>query len=94
MRSESSEKRLITTRRTLHRASENIAAQNIRTERSNALDIAFEDYTRVDVGVVRDEGTHNPQQATKSLIADIAAQLDSLDQQRQKLADLLRNVSL
>jgi hypothetical protein len=94
MRSESSEKQLITCRRATHRASESFAAQDIRNEQSSALDIAFEDYTRVDVGVVRDSATHNPHQAAKSLVADIAAQLDSLDQQRCKLADLLRNVSL
>jgi hypothetical protein len=94
MRTESSEKRLITTRRAMHRAGENVTAQDIRAEQSNVLDIAFEDYTRVDVGVVRRSSTDGQPQATKSLVADIAAQLDALDQQRQKLADLLRNISL
>jgi hypothetical protein len=47
----------------------------------------------VDVVVVRDSAKHNPHQAAKSLVPDIAAQLEALDEQRQKLADLLRNVS-
>jgi hypothetical protein len=94
MRSESSEQRLITSRRAMRRASENSAPRDIRNEQSNALDIAFENYTRVDVGVVRRSSTNGQPQATKSLVADISAQLGALDQQRQKFADLLRNVSL
>ncbi len=94
MRSESCEKRLTTTRRAMRRASESIAAENICTGQSDALDSAFEDYARIDVGIARSSSTDSLHQVTKSLVADIATQLDALDRQRQMLTDLLRNVSL
>jgi len=94
MRIESIVKRLVTGRRANRRASEKRPTQISTAEHGSALDLAFADYTRVDVGAGRQSITTNPHQATKSLVAEIAAQVEALDQQRQKLADLLRNVSL
>jgi hypothetical protein len=94
MRIESIVKRLVTGRRANPRPSENRPTQVSTAQHGSALDLAFADYTRIDVGVGRQSITANPHEATKSLVAEIAAQVEALDQHRQKLAELLRNVSL
>jgi hypothetical protein len=63
----------------MRRATQRSTAQTNGMQRSDAFDLAFEDYTRVDIGVVRDSAVPGPQQATKLLIANIAAQLSALD---------------
>jgi hypothetical protein len=94
MRIESIVKRLVTGRRANPRAGENLLAQISTGGHGSALDLAFAHYTRVDVGAGQQSTASDPHQATKSLVAEIAAQVEALDLQRQKLADLLRNVSL
>jgi len=62
---------------------------------AEVLDAAFDDYRRVDVAAPRSEcSRRETAHMTKALIADIAAQLDVLDRQREQLASLLRDVNL
>jgi hypothetical protein len=61
------------------------------------LDEAFADYTRVDGGMAARElsaieSQSNLQTTTRELIADISAQLATLDMQRRQLAKLLESV--
>ena len=59
---------------------------------ADALDQAFADYSRVDVGDSPIEATSDPRSMTKELVADIARQLNILDRQRDQLAALLSSV--
>ena len=62
---------------------------------AEVLDAAFDDYRRVDVAARRSESPRGETaRMTKTLIADIATQLDILDRQREQLATLLRDVNL
>lgn len=68
---------------------------------SDALDAVFEAYTRVDPishangdQSSRASDVSSARSTTKALIADIAAQLDILDRQRQQLAALLSEAEL
>ena len=80
---------------------------------ADAIDTAFEEYSRVDVGASQVEaprGNISPvgesnlatdsrdrgaaRSITKDIAANIAAQLDLLDRQREQLAALLRDVAL
>ena len=63
----------------------------------NVLDEAFADYTRVDAGSPASESstiesTASLQTTTRELIADISAQLVTLDTQRRQLVRLLESV--
>jgi hypothetical protein len=58
------------------------------------LDAAFDDYRRVDVATSIDSSRNKSAGMTKALIADITAQLDILDRQREQLANLLKDVNL
>ena len=101
MRREIKEQRLLTgASRTRRLRVHNFApALEDTLQNCDALDVAFETYNRVDVGTSPRPNSgapisSNAKAATRTIIADIAAQLDALDRQRQRLADLLRDVSL
>jgi hypothetical protein len=71
------------------------ASSDIST--ANAVDAAFAHYTRVDPGSPAGEScaAQSPsslQTTTRELIADISAQLATLDQQRRQLVHLLASV--
>jgi hypothetical protein len=73
--------------------------QTIELPAADVLDAAFEEYSRVDVGACHVEAPRgsatlagDARTMTKSLVADIAVQLDILDRQREQLAALLRDV--
>ncbi len=81
-------------------------SQSIRGARESAsnksttivLDEAFADYSRVDAGTPSNEVPatsipNNWQSVSRDLIADIAAQLETLDSQRRRLARLLEGVN-
>lgn len=73
--------------------------QTVELPAADVLDAAFEEYSRVDVGDCRVEAPSgnvtlagDARSMTKDLVADIAAQLEVLDRQREHLAALLRDV--
>ncbi len=101
MRSELSEQRLVAGAKRMRRVADQNTAPAVpdSSRDRNALDTAFENFTRIDVGSTPGSSSHTPTASnatttTKAIIADIAAQLDALDRQRQRLSDLLRNVSI
>lgn len=59
-----------------------------------AMDAAFADFSRIDVGTPRVETSGERRKVTKEIVANIAAQLGTLDRQREQLAELLRSVEL
>ena len=60
---------------------------------ADVLDAAFDQYTRVDAGAPTSATLQRDRQAmTCSLIADISAQLEILDRQRQQLAEMFADV--
>lgn len=57
---------------------------------ASAFDAAFADYNRVDTAIK--SASPQPKSPTQILIADIATQLEALDNQRRQLARLLESV--
>jgi hypothetical protein len=58
----------------------------------DVLDNAFDEYTRIDAGTPTGSAPRDARAMSKTLIADIAAQLDILDRQRRQLEALLGDV--
>ena len=58
---------------------------------ADALDAAFDEYSRIDAVPQQVTPPRAARAMTKDLIADIAAQLHVLDRQREQLAALLRD---
>ena len=61
---------------------------------ADALDAAFDEYSRTDAVQQQATPQREARAMTKDLIADIAAQLSVLDRQREQLASLLRDAAV
>jgi hypothetical protein len=79
--------------RTIVKSLRNVARRDERTRPAiDALDAAFDEYTRVDAGTPANASTCERQAMTKAIFTEIAPQLDILDRQRKQLAALLSDV--
>lgn len=102
MRSDTSERRLVTGSRATRNGANNFTGPSFGATSAptcDALDEAFENYTRIDVGTTSKPTAHAPKTeqskvAANEIISDIAAQLDALDRQRQRLSNLLRDIQI